>query len=211
MKSSSLSSPTVQLPLIAADVHWGGDQSLSWLWGHISFSLFLSLIPATGVMCCLAQNCVLLPSPLDVTLIQEYTLTITSYKHSTLSPSYSLLFINHFNWAAVLWIEENTGHTRAVIPVASPKLTRSTGSFWDPTVPKRPRRVRPSFGQPPKIMEEEGLKERVRGICPCRKITFLKQFWACAHVNDKSWIQWGVVWRTVVFMARFLLHIISVS
>lgn len=139
------SSPTVQLPLIAAVLMStrGGDQSLCWLQGHISFSLFLSLILPLGFMCCLAQNCVPSPWPLDLTLIQEYTLTITSYKHSTLSPSYPLLFINHSNWAGVLWIEENTGHTRAEISVSSPKLTHDTGSFLDPTVPKRPRRVRP--------------------------------------------------------------------
>lgn len=75
--------------------------------------------------------------------ISGYTLTITSYEPSTLSPSYSLLFINLPNWAGMLWIEENTGHTRAVIPVSSPKLAPYTGSFLHPAVPKRLRWVRP--------------------------------------------------------------------
>lgn len=156
-------------------------------------------------MCCLAQNSVPLPWPLDLTLIQECTLTITSHKHSTLSPSYSLLFINHSNWAGVLWIEENTGHTRAVIPVSSPKLTRYTGSFLVPTVPKRPRRVRPHhlLAILQKLWRRRAWRKELEAFVPAEKITLFKLFWACAHVNDRSWIQWGVVWRTVIFMASF--------
>lgn len=119
----------------------GGDQGLCWPQGHICFSL--SLIPAPGiyVLSCTELCSLTFTSGSDP--ISGYALTITSYERSTLSPSYPLLFINLPNWAGVLWIEESTGHTRAVIPVSSPKLTPYTGSFLHPAVPKRPRRVRP--------------------------------------------------------------------
>lgn len=119
-----------------------GDQSLCWPQGHISFSLFLSLIPATGiyVLYCTELCSLTFTSGSDPN--SGYTLSVTSYGPSSLSPSYSLLFINHPNWAGMLRIE-STGHARAVIPMSSPKLTPYTGSFLHPAVPKRPRRVRP--------------------------------------------------------------------
>lgn len=77
----------------------------------------------------LHKNCTHSAWPLDLTLIQESTLRIASYKYSTLSPSYLLLFINHSNWEGMLWLEENTCHTIAMIPLSLQKLTHYTGCF----------------------------------------------------------------------------------
>lgn len=156
-------------------------------------------------MCCLTQNCIPSAWPLVLTLIQECTLRITSYKHSALSPSYSLPFINHSNWEGVLWIVENTGHAIAVIPLSLQKLPHYAGCFLDTHYSQKTKASysTSSFGYSPKTAKEESLREGVRGICPCRQKQFSNSFELVHMWMTSMCAQWDVIWRTVIFMAGF--------
>lgn len=154
-------------------------------------------------MCCLTENCTPSAWPLDLTLIRECTLRITSYKYYTLSPWYHCC-INHSNWEGVLWIEENTGHTVAVIPLSLKKLTHYTGCFWIFTIPKRSRQVRPHH--PLAIFQNlwrRAWGRELGAFVPAEKKHFKNNFEPVHMWMTSMWIQWDVIWRTVIFMASF--------
>lgn len=164
-------------------------------------------------MCCLTQNCSPSACPLNLTLIQECILRITSYKYSTLSPSYSLLFINHSNWEGMLWIEENTGQTIAVIPLSLEKLTLRSLLSGFLLFPKDQGKLDYIIFwlSSKNCVKEESLRKGVRSILPCRKNTFktilslcTREWQVCEFSGMLSEGQ-SFLWQV------FLLHIISVS